>query len=75
MHVGVAVTDAFPLPRDHRPQQRDFSSEVVQVLAHVVAFGTDGCGWRRIHGLPRMSSNLTAQVEARCPVLHTLDVG
>ena len=54
MHVGVAVTDAFPLPPDHRPQQLDFASEVVQVLAHVVAFGTDGWGWTSIHGLPRM---------------------
>jgi hypothetical protein len=50
----VAVTDAFPLPPDHRPQLLDFASEVVQVLAHVVAFGTDGWGWRCIHGLPRM---------------------
>jgi hypothetical protein len=71
VHVGVAFTDAFPLPRDHLPQQRDFSSEVVQVLAHVVAFGTDGWGWTSIHGLPRMRPNLTAEVAACCLVLHS----
>jgi len=40
MHVGGRITDAFPLPRDHRPQQGDFSGEVVKVRAHVVR--TDG---------------------------------
>jgi len=54
VHIGIRVTDAFPLPRDHRPQQREFSSEIVQVLAHVVTFGTDGWGGTSIHGLPRM---------------------
>ena len=42
MHAGVPVTDAFPLPRDHRPQQSDFSGEVVKVRAHVAR--TDGWG-------------------------------
>ena len=53
MHVRVPVTDAFPLPRDHRPQQSDFSSEVVEVFAHVVT-GTVWWSWRRIHDLPPM---------------------
>jgi hypothetical protein len=54
MHVGVPVTDARPLPRDHRSQQCDFASEFVQVLAHVVTFGTAEWGWWCMHDLPPM---------------------
>jgi hypothetical protein len=65
----VSVSDVFPLPRDHCPQQSDFAGEVVKVLAHVVR--TDGRGGWCIHGLPQDEANLTVQVEVRCRILHS----